>query len=81
MEDLYIQIKNDYHNTHIRAIAKNGRLTKTQVYHIRKTLCGIDGCTCGGNLSERGKQIQENGSVLENIPCSDGSILVALAKA
>lgn len=52
-----ITLHNDFHNTHIRLRAELGQpLTRSQVKRARTALCGIRGCTCGGNLRERGPQ-------------------------
>jgi len=50
-------ISNNFHNTEART--RGGRLSKRQVQRIRAKLCGIDGCLCGGELSERGPQTCE----------------------
>jgi len=44
-------IRNDYHNTFARV--KYGKLSPRTVKRVRAALCGIDNCTCGGDLSER----------------------------
>ena len=55
-----ISITNNYHDTAANVRAKIGdTLTVGQVRRVRKTLCGISTCACGGNLSERGKQTVE----------------------
>lgn len=52
-----ITLKNDFHNSSISIRAELGQwLSKSQIARARKALCGITGCTCGGNLGERGKQ-------------------------
>lgn len=53
-------ISNDFHNsTATVKIALGAWLSKSQIARVRAQLCGISGCTCGGNLSERGKQSVE----------------------
>lgn len=50
-------IKNDYHNTTAQVrYAGDGALSAAVTRRVRATLCGISGCTCGGNLGERGPQ-------------------------
>ena len=50
-------IKNDFHGTVCTLRTDDsGRLSSGQIRRCRKALCGIDGCTCGGELSERGPQ-------------------------
>jgi hypothetical protein len=57
---MIITITNDFHNSEARCRpTDSGWLTHRQVRRIRRTLCGIDGCTCGGTLSERGRQEYE----------------------
>ncbi len=56
-----IGISNDFHAAASSARAKvlrDGRLylSQGQVARIRRELCGLDGCTCGGELGERGRQ-------------------------
>ena len=53
----HFTITNDFHLSVARTVG--GRLTKRQVQRIRAKLCGIDGCLCGGELSERGPQVSE----------------------
>jgi len=63
-----ITIRNDYHNTAARIRATVGdTLTASQITHCRRVLCGIDGCTCGGALSERGQQQDDNGQAFDVI--------------
>ena len=50
-------IRNDFHGTKASVrVGADGKLSKGQVRRVRKALCGIDGCMCGGNLSQRGRQ-------------------------
>ena len=50
-------IRNDFHNSSTTArVGDSGELRPWQIKRIRKALCGISGCTCGGNLGERGPQ-------------------------
>lgn len=49
-----ISIRNEFHHTMTHAILPDdGWLSANQVRRIRRSLCGINGCCCGGNLSER----------------------------
>ena len=64
-----ITLKNDFHNTEITLIAKNGMLSTGQVKKSKKTLCGIAGCTCGDELGTRGNQDLPEG--MEVIPRQD----------
>lgn len=55
-----ITITNDFHNSSVTLRVNLGQwLSKSQIQRARNTLCGISGCTCGGNLSERGRQAVE----------------------
>lgn len=49
-----VTITNDFHGTEARVRA--GAISLRTIQRVRKALCGIDECTCGGNLSERGAQ-------------------------
>lgn len=50
-------IRNNFHNSEVTLRASAGQeLTLAQVLRARRTLCGIEGCTCGGTLGERGPQ-------------------------
>lgn len=53
-----ITIQNDFHHTEATVYLEclPAELTERHVRRIRRTLCGIEGCTCGGALSERGPQ-------------------------
>lgn len=50
-----ITIHNNFHNTSVNVRASIGdELTATQVNRVRRELCGIRDCCCGGSLKERG---------------------------
>ncbi len=54
-----MNIRNSFHNTEVTLVAGSvykGRwwLTRSQVNRARRVLCGVDGCTCGGLLGQRG---------------------------
>lgn len=55
-----ITIRNDFHHTEttVRVPCATRRLTRRQVQRVRRTLCGIADCRCGGVLGERGPQEQ-----------------------
>ena len=73
-----ITLSNNFHNSTARVrVPDSGTLSVSQVRRVRRELCGIATCTCGGNLSERGPQ--EN-RIVEINPNSDGSVEVRLAK-
>lgn len=63
-----ITVRNDFHKTTARIRVRIGdTLTANQVRRCRKTLCGIEGCTCGGALSERGPQHDDSGRTFDAI--------------
>lgn len=50
-------LRNDFHGSEVTLRAGAGQeLSLSQILRARRTLCGITGCTCGGNLGERGPQ-------------------------
>lgn len=52
-----ITLTNDFHNSAVTLQANLGEwLSARQIQKARKALCGMQDCTCGGNLGERGKQ-------------------------
>lgn len=54
-EQMKLTLVNDFHRTSVNLVSKDERtLSPRQVKRARKALCGIDGCTCGGDLGERG---------------------------
>jgi len=66
-----ISVRNDFHGTSARLRAGIGEtLTASQVNRCRRILCGIDGCTCGGALSERGQQCDDQGRAFDVIAIS-----------
>ncbi|MFQ5807485.1 MAG: hypothetical protein ACE5I3_13640 [Phycisphaerae bacterium] len=53
----WITITNDFHDTRVRVRAHHGvPLTPSEVYHVRRALCNVTHCVCGGALNERGPQ-------------------------
>lgn len=62
-----ITLTNNFHNTEVKLRAKAGDiLAPAQIRRCRQALCGISGCTCGGNLGERGRQEVEIVATGEN---------------
>jgi len=53
-----ITIKNNFHGTEarVRFSSLPATLTAGQIKRVRRALCGMTDCSCGGNLSERGPQ-------------------------
>lgn len=49
-----VTLYNDFHGTSVRV--RTGDLSKETARRVRRELCGISGCTCGGFLGERGNQ-------------------------
>ena len=57
-----VTITNDYHNSraNVRVNASGETmLTRSTVLRVRRKLCGISGCMCGGVLGQRGNQTVE----------------------
>lgn len=54
-----ITLRNDFHNTEIKVIPRDGKLSIQQVKRIRKALCGIQSCACGDILGMRGQDNPE----------------------
>jgi len=50
-----ITLHNDYHNTQVNLIARNGRLSQRQLDRAKKELCGIPGCQCSDMAGIRGR--------------------------
>jgi len=70
-----VTVRNDFHNTEARIRASIGdTLTPSQVRRCRRTLCGIKGCTCGGALSERGPQHDDDGCAFNAIAIGPYSV-------
>ena len=51
-----ITLANDFHNTEITLICKDGKLSAGQVKRASRTLCGVSGCCCSGDVGYRGPQ-------------------------
>lgn len=50
-----ITLTNDFHGTSVNLRPDDSyTLSALQVARARRALCGIKGCTCGGDLGERG---------------------------
>ncbi len=71
-----VTLENTYHNTMIRA--RVGRISRATANRIRRTLCGCQGCTCGGPLGERGAQQQPDGSRLAITDEPDGEAWIGI---
>jgi len=72
-----ITVRNDFHNTEARIRAEIGdALTSSQVIRCRHKLCGIEGCTCGGPLSERGPQTDDEGNRFDVIATGPYTVLL-----
>ncbi len=60
-----VTLTNSFHGSAVRV--RTGALSASTIRRVRRTLCGIDGCLCGGTLSERGRQVVE---IIERAPGS-----------
>ncbi len=47
-------LRNDFHGTSVRV--RGGEMSRATVNRVKRTLCGIKGCTCSGQLGTRGEQ-------------------------
>ena len=68
-----VTIKNEYHNSAARIrVRTDGEtiLSRATVRRVRRALCGISGCDCGGVLGERGWQAV----AIDAMP--DGTVMV-----
>jgi hypothetical protein len=72
---MMITVRNEFHDTTARIRASIGdTLTPSQVKRCRRTLCGVEGCTCGGALSERGQQHDDEGRAFDAIAIGSDSV-------
>lgn len=61
---MIVELRNDFHHTStVVRVSASLLLFPHQVRRIRRTLCGVLGCGCGGLLSERGPQRLPNSSL------------------
>ena len=61
-----ITLTNSFHNTEASmTIPANGMISGSVVRRVRRELCGIKGCQCGGNFGERGGYVPEVVGVTE----------------
>ena len=52
-----VTLTNDFHYTQVTLRLELGRpLSSHQIRRSRESLCGVDDCTCGGDLGQRGWQ-------------------------
>lgn len=49
-----IVFRNDYHRTIARTYTKDGYISQDQINRIRRRLCPLHTCSCGGILNEMG---------------------------
>jgi len=61
-----ITLYNDYHNSHVNLITKNGKLSASQCKRARRVLCGVAGCCCSDDLGIRGEQELNHIAVVYN---------------
>jgi hypothetical protein len=54
-----LTLTNDFHNTSVTLRVKGGHLSAGQVARARRELCGVDDCTCSGDVGTRGPQYLE----------------------
>lgn len=64
-----LTILNDFHNTTAQVRpGLDGILSASQVLRVRRKLCGVSECRCGGTLGERGPR------AVEIEPLGDGRV-------
>lgn len=51
-----IKLTNNFHGTEATIIVKDGRVSTRSGMRAWNTLCGVQGCICGGQLGQRGRQ-------------------------
>lgn len=72
-----MKITNDFHGTAVMIRATPGRpLTAGQVLQARRALCPVSGCSCGGNLGERGPQ-SVCIEIIGALPCGAPEIVIS----
>ena len=60
-----ITLSNDFHATTARV--RSGNVSPATVRRLRRELCGSRDCLCGGELGQRGAQIQPSGKATAEI--------------
>ena len=52
-----VRLENDFHNTStLVRLSDTHELSESQIARARRNLCGMEDCSCGGVLGERGPQ-------------------------
>lgn len=64
---MLVTLTNDFHNRETRVRVAGGRVSHRAGLRAWRALCGVDRCTCGGQLGQRGAQYF-NGERLEILP-------------
>ncbi len=80
MNGTTIKITNDFHHTTARVRGnQQGEtlLSASIVRRVRRDLCGIAGCTCGGALGQRGPQ-RHGASLLDIAAMPNGEVLLRI---
>jgi hypothetical protein len=78
VEGTIVTIVNVFHNTKTTTrVPPNMRISKARVERLRRRLCGVKNCCCGGDLSERGSSgvpaiVDANGEYLMFAATADG---------
>jgi hypothetical protein len=73
-----IALRNEFHNTSARVrVNESGEtlLRASTVRRIRRALCGLKDCTCGGALGQRGHH--EGVERIESMPGGESLIIMA----
>ncbi len=51
-----ITLYNDFHNTEVNLLVRDGKISRNQILRARRELCGIRDCVCGDEFGTRGPQ-------------------------
>jgi hypothetical protein len=61
---MIVTLRSDFHGTNVdvRVPGLPATLTASQTKRVKRELCGVTGCTCGG---VRGRQMANDGNLLD----------------
>lgn len=52
-----MKLTNNFHESEIELKVGSNYISDRQIKRARKVLCGVSGCTCGGEMGERPRNI------------------------
>jgi len=78
-----VTLHNDFHNSKInlRLDPCSQALSKATAQRVRRTLCGVRGCTCGDVLGTRGLQRSQDGRTILVMAQPDGGAFLEFLRA